>query len=186
MHYEESLRLEKPNSSQILDNNVRDLSVALVVEEDLATPHLIFSSIAFGEASPVVTNPSILTSGVGTNGDLDKTPQTTYTEQRCVETHLTQGYCNADEDGVTSEKVLPKQRPWEPCNLVEVDNLIEKIANNAALINDFVLSSYDNDLIDGMLKDCLNKSQLEAASNVAIIEDPASQMLYKLECTGIV
>lgn len=172
-HHEESIEPEeaKPTRAQ-------ELTVAPVVEEDPAISRLVFSTLAFTETSFVVCNArTFFAPETGTNANPDENLHTTRIEQRGVETHLTQQFCCADEESVACESLLSKKWPQESCNLVEVDNLIAKIANNAVLINDFVLSDDDDDLITVMLKDCLNKVELEFASSFAILEGPASQTL---------
>ncbi|EUB58126.1 hypothetical protein EGR_07046 [Echinococcus granulosus] len=186
LHHEEKEEPEEmePTPTVLMETTPDDMTVAPVVEENPATPRLVFSTLSFGEASPIVTDArTFLSPLTGTNIVSDETLQTDYLEQRGVETYLTQQFCSADEESVTSEKLLPKQRPRVPCNLVEVDNLIEKIANNTALINDFLLSDDDNDLIDSTLKGCLKKTEIGFASGVEISEGPASQTLCQFKCT---
>ncbi|KAL5963214.1 hypothetical protein TSMEX_009024 [Taenia solium] len=170
-HQQESIEPEETEPTQMPDGKTQHLTVAPVVEEDPAIARLIFSTLAFAETSSLVSNART----VGTNADSDEALQTTRIEQRGVETHLTKQFCSAGEESVECEKLLPKRWLQRSCNLVEVDNLMGKIANNAVLIKDFVLSDVDNDLIADMLNDCLNKSELVFASSVAILEGPASQ-----------
>ncbi|KAL5111307.1 hypothetical protein TcWFU_001105 [Taenia crassiceps] len=175
LHYGESIKSEETKPTQTSDN----LTVAPAVEGDAATARLAFSTVAFAETPSVVCNAcTFFTPETGTNKDSDATLQSTQTEQRGVETHSIQQFCSANEEDVAIESLLPKKWPQESCNIVEVDNLIGKIANNTVLINNFVLPNEDNDLVENMLKDCLNKSELEFATSFAILEGPASQTLY--------
>ncbi|VDD83114.1 unnamed protein product [Mesocestoides corti] len=58
-----------------------------------------------------------------------------------------------------------------PCSLLEVDQLIQRIASSDTITKEMVLSETDSGLIDDMLQECLNKTKQEPPANNEDLEN---------------
>ncbi|KAM7540365.1 hypothetical protein Aperf_G00000044157 [Anoplocephala perfoliata] len=162
----EELLIQKDNTSQekvseksfeaTLPHSVSNLIVAPLIEENSDISQLLCSIETEDESSAIADTYEV--------GKLVvQRPEKRGTEMNAAET-----FCNADDESVSSERLASTQSLREPCNLVYVDDLIDKIDNSAAISGDFILSNEDSTLIDGMIDERMDSSELDTTMNLGM------------------
>ena len=186
VNLKEEISPRSPLFEPALCDTTQKLLIAPIVDEDSLATRAAYASLLFEEREAyIITDaPHTLSTDLISSSEGGGRWHIEQGREGVEEGYVMDQFHTADEEeSISSERALPKRWPREPCNLVEVDNLIEKIASSASMTNDYLLSDDDSELIDTMLKGCFDKTE-STKSSVEKVELPVYiDQLCQIEST---